>query len=280
MKAACLRLALLCPLAVAQQTAPAATATAFEVATVKVHPSGGTLSMVGFPESADGVNGEYVTLAMLVEYAYGLRAEDQVIGIPAWAKDLRFDVRAKMSEADTAALKQLDSSAQKKFRGQLMQTLLAERFHLATHLEPRQVPVYDLVVAKGGSKLKETTDSNPNVARDKEGKPLRGYLQFFGSTMTAQGYSMQLLANFLSQPYCQLGRPVVDKTRLTGAYDFTLPWSPNLKNVMPGSGVAAPSPEDTTSIFTALGDLGLRLQNATGSEDFIVIDHVERPTEN
>ena len=77
-----------------------------------------------------------------------------------------------------------------------------------------------------------------------------------------------------------MGRPVIDKTALTGAYDFTLAWSPQLKNVMPGPGNAAPPPEDATNVFAALGDLGLRLDTATGPEDTIVIDHVERPSDN
>jgi uncharacterized protein (TIGR03435 family) len=175
-------------------------------------------------------------------------------------------------------MQKLNSGAQKKLRQQMMQALLAERFNLTAHSETKQAPVYELVVAKSGPKMKEASDSNPHAALDKDGKPFRGYLQIFATSMTAQAYTVQSLANFLSQPMCGLGRPVFDKTALTGTYDFTLAWSPNLKNVMPGPDNAAPSPEDATNVFAALGDVGLKLQPATGPIDTIVIDHVEKPT--
>jgi uncharacterized protein (TIGR03435 family) len=269
-------------MALTSQTTPAASVPpAFEVATIKVHPSGAPITEVGIRSSPDGVEAFSATLAVLVEEAYGLRTDDQVIGIPAWARDLRFDVQAKMSTTDAAALHQFNSSAQKKLRQQMMKALLAERFNLTAHSGTKQAPVYELVVAKNGFKLKETTpDSNPHAVRDKDGNVIKGYLQLFGTSMTAQSYTMHALANFLSQPMGGLGRPVVDKTALTGAYDFTLPWSPNLKNVMPGPDNTSSSPEDASNVFAALGDIGLHLQTATGNEDFIMIDHVEQPSDN
>lgn len=126
-----------------------------------------------------------------------------------------------------------------------------------------------------------STDTSDLVRKGPDGKPITGVMWFLKDSSTAQGYSMGALTNLLSQPFAGVGRPVVDKTGLTGAYDFTLEWSPQMKSVLPG-GAASPSAssEDALSIFTALQELGLKLQPGTGSEQTVVIDHVERPTEN
>ena len=106
-------------------------------------------------------------------------------------------------------------------------------------------------------------------------------MQFSKESSTAQGYTMGALASLLSQPFTGVGRPVIDKTGLTATYNFTLDWSPQMKSAMPGGPAAlSASSDDAPSIFTALQDLGLKLQPAMGPEQTIVIDHVERPTEN
>jgi len=287
--AACIVLA--CPVAFAQaNSAPSVAssspkgvdvtpAPAFDVATIKPHP--GTITMAGVMTRTDGIDGSAATLSKLVEYAYGLRSDDQVSLGPGWVKTDRFDVQARMGEADLEAMEKL-SPAEKKARLRLMtQALLANRFQLKVHSETRQVRVYDLVVAKGGSKLKDaTTDSDEHLMRGKDGKPLHGFLSWSTGKVVAQGYSVKNLADFLSQPMCALGRPVMDKTELTGTYNFTLDWSPQFPGVRFGAENGSASPEDMPSIFTALADLGLKLQPSTGPSDTIVIDHVERPTEN
>ena len=277
-------IALACPAMLAQNTpaatSPAASATpapSFDVATIKPHPD--MLTMTGVMNTADGVNGAAATLSMLVQYAYGLRSEDQVSGGPDWAKTDRFDVQAKIGEADIAAMEKLNPADKKARRELMMQALLSERFQLRVHSETKQAPVYDLVVAKGGSKLKDAaTDSSDHLRMGPDGKPLTGFMQFLKETSTAQGYSMDALAALLSEPFARVGRPVLNKTGLTGSYNFTLDWSPQMAAVLPGAAANPASSDDTTSIFTALGDLGLKLQPATGPIDTIVIDHVERPT--
>ncbi len=293
--AACL--VLVCPMAIAQKDAVPGTAASaapspapapstiptpsFDVATIKVHPIGVSAHELGIDNLSDGVNGSYITLADLIEYAYGLRFDAQVAGIPDWAKNLRFDVQARMGEAHIARMAELTPKAQKTLRHQMMQSLLADRFHLTVHSETRQLPVYKLVVAKGGFKLKEPIPgSNPHAVLDKDGKPYRGYLMLFGDHMTAQAYTMSQLADLLSDPACGLGRPVIDDTALTGAYDFNLDWSPQIKNLIPGPDSVPPSPDDAVNVFSALEELGLKLQPSTGPIDIIVIDHVEHPTAN
>ena len=237
------------------------------------------LTMTGVVDAPDGVDGSAATLAMLVEYAYGLRSDDQVSGGPDWEKTDRFDVQARIGAADLAAMAKLGPS-EKKTRLKLMtQALLAERFKLRVHSATRQVPVYELVIAKGGSKLQDApTDTSDNLRKGKDGKPLNGFLSWNTGKTVAQGFPVKSLADFLSQPICALGRPVIDKTGLTGTYDFTLDWTPPHPGVRLGAESDSASPEDATSIFTALGDVGLRLQPSTGPIDTIVIDHVEQPT--
>ena len=176
-------------------------------------------------------------------------------------------------------MQKLSPAETKARRGVMLQALLAERFKLKVHPETRQAPVFELVVAKGGPRLKDAaTAADPPLGKGEDGKPLAGFYQKTGSTEVAQGESTKALADFLSQPFSGLGRPVVDKTALSGAYNFTLNWVPHFDRVLPGGSSA--SPEEADSLFEALQQIGLRLQPATGPIDIIVIDHVELPTEN
>lgn len=279
-------IALACPMAFAQTNAtPSATsspptsaaaspAPAFDVATIKPHQ--GLFQMMGVEYQPDGFAGT-VTLSMLVQYAYGLRSEDQVSGAPDWVKADWFEIQAKMSETDIAETQKLSPDEIQTRRELMLRALLAERFKLKAHIETKQAPVYELVVAKGGPKLKDAA-TDPNTRMGKDGKPL-GFLRFLKDTSVAQAYSMSALAGFLSQPLAGVGRPVLDKTGLTGNYNFTLNWSPQSR-AMPGIASSPPSPEDSGSIFSALQEVGLKLQPATGPIGIIVIDHVEHPSEN
>ena len=282
--AACIALA--CPMLLAQTTpapaassSPAASATtssapSFDVATIKPHQ--GIFQMMGLEYQPDGFAGT-VKLSMLVQYAYGLRSEDQVSGAPDWAKTDWFDIQAKMSETDIAEMQKLSPDELQTRRELMLLALLVERFKSKTHSSTKQSPIYELVVAKGGSKLKDAA-TDPNTVMGKDGKPL-GFLRFLKDTSVAHAYTMSALAGFLSQPLAGVGRPVLDKTGLTGNYNFTLSWSPQ-QNALPETASSPPSPEEAGPIFSALGEVGLKLQPATGPIDIIVIDHVEHPTAN
>jgi uncharacterized protein (TIGR03435 family) len=145
---------------------------------------------------------------------------------------------------------------------------------------------YELVLAKGGTKLKEGDVAEPMTGAD--GKPLPGgFLRMTGTgRIDAQAFTTEGLAHFLMQPMVGLGRRVVDKTGLTAKYNFKLNWTPDpgLGGTMMGGGAPPPPPPggDTgPSIFTALEEqLGLKLQPSTGMFDVMVVEHVERPSEN
>lgn len=259
-------------------TTNATPAPVFDVATIK--PQTGMMRFIGLMNTPDGTHGTG-TLSMLMQYAYGLLSEDQVTGGPEWVKEDRFDIQAKMSEADAAAMEKLSPADAKARRALMLRALLAERFKLKSHSETKQVSIYELVVAKGGSKLIDAaTDPSDKLEKGQDGKPLTGMLRFQKETSIAQGYSIRSLADFLSSPVAGVGRPVVDKTGLTATYDFKLNWSVYTAQIMVrnGSAVGSAAGDDAPSIFDALKEVGLRLQPATGPIEIIVIDHVERPS--
>jgi uncharacterized protein (TIGR03435 family) len=278
-------IALTSPMLLAQ-TAPApaavpptttATAPSFDAATIKPHE--GMAYSRGLIYQPDGFTGT-VTLPSLMQYAYRLFTENQVSGAPDWAKDQWFDIQVKISAADIAEMQKLSPAESNARRALMMQALLVERFKLKVHSETKQVPVYELVVAKGSSKLIDsTTDPNPPLGKGEDGKPSTS-IRWLKDTATVQAFSMAGLAGFLSQPVTGVGRPVLDKTGLTSTYDFPLNWSVySARPAMPsGAAGDAAAPDDTTSIFGALKEVGLRLQPSTGPIDTIVIDHVEHPT--
>ena len=268
--------------AAGKATAAAVKAPAFDVATIKpIAPDGRpTAGWVGMQYHPDGIEFAYQSLTDLLCYAYGyksLRFDGQVTGVPDWAAKQRYDIVAKISAADIPEFQKLGKDEQEQRREAMMRSMLAERFHLTLHRGTKEVPIYELVVAKGGIKMQDAaTDPNPpQLSKDADGKPLPG-IRWLKDTSIVQAYSMNSLADMLAMPAAFVGRPVVDKTGLTGAYDFTLDWS-----VYSAHAAAGLSPEDdATSIFTALGKIGLKLQPATGSMETIVIDQVEKPTEN
>jgi uncharacterized protein (TIGR03435 family) len=272
----------------------ASAALAFEVVSVKPVPPGAKITMMGMRNTPDGIQCESITLTMLVRAAYGgflkLPSDDSVSGLPDWARAGSYAIDARMSEAQAAEFKGLSKDEQEQRREAMLQSLLADRFQMKAHRESRQMPDFDLVVAKSGAKLQEG-DASPNGVKDRDGKPVVGSLLRMSGMgkVTAQALSMDQLANFLTQPMIGLGRPVKDKTGLTGKYTFSLDWTPDPGlGGGPGTGLmggAPPPPPPGSdlgpSIFTALQEqIGLKLQPSTGTFDVIVVDHVERPSEN
>jgi uncharacterized protein (TIGR03435 family) len=221
----------------------------FEVASVRPKPLEGTVYHPGI-----SIAGTRVTLSgpvqSLVMTAFGMR-QYQIVGAPAWNN--LYEITAKAPG---------ESAPSREQARQMVRTLLVDRFQLKFHRQTKELPVYQLTVARGGPKLKE---SAPDA---QFGMNTRG------SEVTFSGASMATLVNqFLFYPLSDsVDRPVLDKTGLTGKYDFTLRWAP------------LETPADATdapSIFTAMQEqLGLRLESGKGPIEILVIDHVEKPSEN
>jgi uncharacterized protein (TIGR03435 family) len=177
--------------------------------------------------------------------------------------------------------------------GPMLRSLLEERFQLKLHRETKEVPVYALTVAKGGAKLRpykegSCSSTDPTISADPLNLPPRpepGQKPFCGSigigTFGVDGHAMDLdaFARILDRI---LDRPVVNKTGIAGKFDFHLEFTAD--GDTPRIGVRDPRPSDPTglpSIFTALQEqLGLKIESAKGPGEFLVIDHVERPSEN
>jgi bla regulator protein BlaR1 len=259
----------------------------YEVASIKPNSSG--TNMVRLMFSPDGLTATNGTLQMFINAAYRID-DNQISGGPSWLKSDHYDIEAKMDSATADALHKLSEEQARIERQRMLQALLADRFKLTIHRETRELPIYALVIAKNGPKLQEAKpgDTYPNGIKGPDGHAGAGMMFMSGrGSVTGQGIPISDLVRFLSR---QLGRKVEDKTGLTGKYDLTLQWTPDeSQGAMfkgPSSepqGSASPPPPEATgpSIFTALEEkLGLKLESQKGPVETLVIDHVEKPSEN
>jgi uncharacterized protein (TIGR03435 family) len=252
---------------------------AFDVVSVKQDKSEG--SMIRVMMKPDGYAATNVSLKMLIEEVYGIR-QDLISGAPGWVDSIRFDIDAKVAGGNVDDLKKLKPEQ----RMSMLKPMLADRFQVKVHTETKTLPVYELVVAKGGSKLKEAMPgyTYTNGIKGPDGVAHGGMMRMSRGEVTGQALAVESLVNMLSR---QLQRTVIDKTGLTGKYDFTLQWTEESSDPMFKGGdgsqqKAEPAPDATgPSIFTALQEqLGLKLQSAKGPVETLVIDHVEMPSEN
>lgn len=261
----------------------------FEVASVR--PTGGQSGPIGTQGGPGSRDPEYFTgrgmpLRLYLCIAYAAADCEQQISGPGWIDSEKYDISVKIPSGTT----------KEQYR-QMLRNLLTERFKLVLHRETRVLPVYELVVAKDGPKLKESLETPAPGAdppppgppgrpeKDKNGFPViapgrAGFIHSYGpgwlSHWTARQQPVSALARSLSQSLAA-GRQVIDKTGLTGKYDFTLEYDMHLPGVQP-SADDAPRP----IIFDALQQqLGLKLVDAKAPFDFVIIDRGDKtPTEN
>jgi bla regulator protein BlaR1 len=269
----------------------------FEVTTVKpVKPAGmepGFRS--GGPEVPGSVDHIYnTTVRAFIEGAYNLPSgsDERVIGGPGWIDTNRYDIDGKIPENILATI-YTGSPGERDTEMQLMQqALLADRFKVNIHFETRVMPVYALVLAKGGPKLTPAKPTSPPSDKpsplvDAKHPPLpedlrQGILIFANGggaiDMTVRG--LPLDAWMLGRAMRIGDRPLVNNTGLTGKYDFNLHWVSD-QPAIPGQDGLAASSETGPSLYTALQEqLGLRLLPTKAPVEVIVIDHIELPSEN
>ena len=199
-------------------------------------------------------------LQFVIQQVYGVR-DYQIVDGPKWISDwnFRYDIEAKA-----------DPAPQDDAQLHLMaQALLAERFLLKLHREKRDLPVYALIPGKSGLKLQ--------AAKDPGDRPGSGYAEPYASGVM-RGTNVSI-AGFISTLAHNLDRPVIDKTGFSAAFDFRLEWD-GVKNLATEIGAAPPIP-DKPSLFTAIQEqLGLKLDPQKAPFEVLVIDHVEKPSEN
>ena len=247
-----------------QASTPDSRLLTFDVVSIKRNNSGPGPVMIISPMESDQILVKNASPRLIIGEAYGIPLHDQITGLPAWADSEAYDMTAKVAEPDLAAFRKLLPMQ----RSPMLQTVLANRFHMVFHFETRTLPAYALGISKGGPKLKEVEPAIlPNGRKDPGG------IDSTRNQMTATGASMLPLLHFLQR---QLGRPVVDRTSLTGNYDFKLNWTPDS-----GATAAPADAESGPSLFTAIQEqLGLRLEPVKAPVQILVVDHVERPSDN
>jgi uncharacterized protein (TIGR03435 family) len=252
----------------------------FEVATVKPNTSYDQRVWLDTPPGGRIV-ATNLTLKNLMAVAYRL-PESRIFGGPNWLTGDRWDLQAKAEDGIAAPTRPRDPAAVPPLM-LMLQSLIEDRFRLRVHRETKELPVYDLLVAKGGLRMKLSEDQTPNPApiSPRPGGPIPRGVQIMGIGKI-DGDAVPF-RNFIAGLAQQLGRTVIDKTGLTGLYDIHLQWTPELAQGAAGpAGDAGQSVDSSSpSIFTAIEEqLGLRLQSGKGPVEVLVIDSVEKPTEN
>ncbi len=237
----------------------------FEVASIKPADPGEMGRFIRM-QSAHQFLAQNHAVKTLIAAAYNLSPR-AISGGPAWVDSEHFDIVAKTPGDIRPNLDEQMS---------MLRRLLADRFQLSFHREPRELSIYALTVARGGSKLKPSTVSPDAIP---EGPPP---LIFVVSPqmvrLPARYATMAELASVMQR--AALDHPVVDRTGLSGRYDFDLEWAPDDTQF---GGALGKGPEDSTKpgLFAAVQQqLGLKLEATRGSVEVLVIDRVERPSAN
>ena len=232
----------------------------YDVATVKINDTGSSSSHLSI--SADTLRATNVQLPSLLESAFDIR-RDQIVELPHWAQVERYDIMAKVVDANPQQFRGLSDDKQRA----MLQHLLEERFHLQTHVEQRTLSLLRLTVGKEGIKFAEW--QKPSDGQDAK----KGSISIRNEEMTAIGVPMESLVRFLSS---QTHMPVIDETGLKETYNLHLKWQREEEGQSSGL-----HDEVFPPIYKALPEqLGLKLESGKGPVNVLVVDNIEQPTEN
>ena len=254
----------------------------FTNVTIKPHPASNNglvmtkMMMMMVPDKA-GENSGYiatnVSLHSLIQSAYRVQ-ETQLAGEPEWMKTERYDINATIDPSTLDQMRGLNEKQRELVGQQMLQQLLADYFKVTLHQESRDLPAYELVAMESGVKLQKVSAV--------------GMVRMNVGELIAKGVPVSILTVQLSQ---RLGRTVVDKTGLTGNYEFTLRWAPDAEELarLQAAGLppklvkdqAATATSSAPPLITAVEEqLGLKLQPQTERVPVIVVDHAEQPAGN
>jgi uncharacterized protein (TIGR03435 family) len=233
----------------------------FEVATIK--PSVPDSKGIGIRMNGRNFSTLNTSLIDLITFAYGLHAR-QVTGAPGWLETDKYDIAAVPDRPGMPNDKQVKAMIQK---------LLADRFKLTFHHDKKELSVFLITVGKTGPKITKN-ETNPNGL---PGLGLGGLGRVSARNATIADFAGLMQGRILD-------RPVVDQTGLAGRFDFTLTWTPD-ETQYGGAGAKGPPPSDNGTappdLFTAMQEqLGLKIESTKAPADVLVIDHVEKPSDN
>jgi uncharacterized protein (TIGR03435 family) len=239
-----------------QGSMPPGVPLAYDVVTVKENKSQSYMTMLQ-DDQGDILKVTNANLMTMVEDAFHLH-EYLIEGMPAWGKSQHWDVQGKILDATQEKIKALTMEQ----RRAMFLVVLQQRFGLKTHWVTRDKPEYELVVAKGGSKLKESTETQTSSGLN--------WTDLNATHITTDDLAGSLA--FIQQ------RPVLNRTGLTGRYDVKLKWSVEGQSL---NGAPAQEEETAPSMFTAVKEtLGLELKPTHGAVQVLVVDAAEEPGAN
>ncbi len=250
----------------------------FEVASIRYNRSG-DVNMGMAAQPGGRFIARNVPVKVLIGAAYDVKDFQIISGSFSWINTERYDITAKAPDGTPNGFDSLKP---------MLRSLLADRFKLTVHTDTRESPVFDLVATKGGLKPAPPKDAScappdPNNPQPRERRPFCDNVRLSTSLVEAYGIVMPRLAAALSEVF---GRPVIDRTGFTGIFDAHLEFTPDETvgdTIVGGRGGESLSATDLQkpSIFTALQDqLGVRVNASKGPLDVILVDRVERPSEN
>jgi uncharacterized protein (TIGR03435 family) len=245
----------------------------FDVASIRLAPppDANFHVSVSSPPHSSRFEATNLPIKALLQIAYGFDAP--VVDAPDWATNTFYNIQARSDEAANARLAKLTDNEVRLEKRNAIRVLLAERLGLKTHLETRNSSIYHLVVGKGGIKMQAAPAPPPPANGEAPPPPPPANVQAHGSQhgleFVGSNASMRAITGALS---AMVEAPVVDKTGLTGTYNYTLQF---------GREWSANDPESWPSIFTAVQEqLGLKLEAVHESVPNLVVDHITKPTEN
>jgi len=240
---------------------------AYEVVTIKPATGDATTTGMNLNGPAE-IQIHNFNVKALLQMAYRVRLDSQIEGLSGWMTSQKFDIEARLSEEEVAAEQKMPFQQRTDRWALMMQRVLVERFQLKTSETMKDVAAYEVVVARGGSKLKQSESEDPAKPGSK-----RPMLQYRPGKIEAANESVTQLAEMLGRIPELTGRMVVNKTELAGLYDWTLTWTP--------ANAEASANADAPGLFTAVVEqLGLKLVPGRAAAQVLVVERVERPTEN
>jgi uncharacterized protein (TIGR03435 family) len=260
----------------------------FEVASVKENRSGDLRSPIR-TEPGGRFTATNVLLKFLIAEAFmgpqPVHLSSRIVGGPDWINSTRFDIIAK---ASTEFRSSPEGPPNELFL--MLRSLLEDRFKVRTHRETRELPVYELVVARAdgklGPQLRQSTancDGPPPPRQPNEPPPcgaMRGPARVMAGGIPMRRFAEMLTAIMaVGTPASADGRLVIDKTGLSGRFAFNLTWTPDqIPTVAPPPGIPPVDPNGPSLVTALQEQLGLKLESAKGPVEVLVIDSVERPT--
>jgi len=255
---------------------------AFEVASIR--PGKADNGLLNFMIAPNRFRVENGTVIALIRFAYDIKSDDQLPKEPRWIGSDKFDIDAKIADSQSEAMKKLASEQWLEQYRLMVRSLLVERFKLEVSRITKELPAYALVVAKNGPKPAlalippdPQTQRRPTLSGGSRGE------------LKAGAVPMAFFTEWLSGRDDMGERVVIDETGLPGSYDFTLSWTPDearnatLNGTAASQGAASAGAQESPggSIITALQEqLGLKLESTRTKVKALVIDHIERPSEN